>query len=99
MQPGTTLSFLKGDIMNYTYDSIEDHISQMNRFTTIQAEAMLQQGKKANLFKLLLNPPAAFISGYIIKAGFLDGSSTCRQKKLNIFRYGISKHIIDHRNI
>jgi len=67
------IGFLKGDILHYTYASIEEHITQMNRFTTIQAEAMLKSGKKATLFKLLVNPVAAFISGYIIKGGFLDG--------------------------
>jgi glycosyltransferase involved in cell wall biosynthesis len=72
-QQDATVSFLKGDILHYTYSSIEEHITQMNRFTTIQAEAMLKSGKKASLFKLLVNPAVAFISGYIIKGGFLDG--------------------------
>ncbi|MBS1596603.1 MAG: glycosyltransferase family 2 protein [Bacteroidetes bacterium] len=73
MQTGKKVSFLKGDILHYTYASIEEHITQMNRFTTIQAEAMLKNGKKATLFKLLVNPPVAFFSSYIIKLGFLDG--------------------------
>lgn len=73
MDTGATTSFLKGDILHYTYASIEEHIDQMNRFTTIQAEAMLKNGQRATIFKLLMNPAVAFISSYIIKGGFLDG--------------------------
>ena len=35
---------------------------------------MYAQGKKASYFKLVLNPFVAFISGYIFKRGFLDGT-------------------------
>jgi hypothetical protein len=34
---------------------------------------MYKQGKKASVLKLLVNPVVAFISGYILKGGFLDG--------------------------
>ena len=41
--------------------------------TTIQAAAMYAKGKKASMVKLLVSPMAAFISGYFLKRGFLDG--------------------------
>ncbi len=73
VEPGAKTSTLKGDILHYTYASIEEHITQMNHFTTIQASAMFNDGKKASWVKLIVNPAAAFISGYFIKLGFLDG--------------------------
>jgi hypothetical protein len=48
-------------------------MAQTNKFTTIQSQAMYERGKRANLIKIVINPFIAFISGYIIKRGFLDG--------------------------
>jgi hypothetical protein len=65
--------FLKGDIHHYSYYTVEEVLTQQNKFTTIQAKAMFEQGKRSSLFKLFVNPLTAFISGYVFKLGFLDG--------------------------
>jgi glycosyltransferase involved in cell wall biosynthesis len=65
--------FLNADILHYSYNSLEEVITQNNKFTTIQAKAMHLQGKKSNWFKILINPCIAFINGYFFKLGFLDG--------------------------
>lgn len=73
MQEGATLKHIKGDILHYTYESIEEIILQTNRFTNIQAKEMFERGKKSNVIKLVVNPFMAFVSGYVVKMGFLDG--------------------------
>ena len=73
-EPGFRKVHLKGDIEHYSYKSFEEYITQLNRFTTIQAAAMYESGKRASFLNLWLNPLAAFIGGYFIKGGFLDGS-------------------------
>lgn len=70
---GVQAKHLKGNILHYTYFTVEELIQQQNRFTTIQAKAMLAQHKKANWIKLYINPLVAFVSGYFIKGGFKDG--------------------------
>jgi len=74
MQAGSSTQHLKGDLLHYSYYTLEEVITQNNKFTSIQAKAMLQQGKQASLFKLFINPLVAFINGYIFKLGFLDGA-------------------------
>ncbi|MBS1591880.1 MAG: glycosyltransferase family 2 protein [Bacteroidetes bacterium] len=74
IQAGNSIQHLKGDLLHYSYYALEEVITQNNKFTTIQAQAMLQQGKKAPLIKLFINPLVAFINGYILKLGFLDGA-------------------------
>ncbi|HUQ65071.1 MAG TPA: glycosyltransferase family 2 protein [Flavitalea sp.] len=64
---------LKGDILHYSYNSIEEHIQQNNKFSTISAETYFTKGKKTSLFKMILHPLWAFILGYIFRGGFLDG--------------------------
>jgi glycosyltransferase involved in cell wall biosynthesis len=73
MNEGASLKQLKGDMLHYTYDTIDQIMEQTNKFTTIQSKAMYERGKRANGIKLVFNPFVAFISGYIFKRGFLDG--------------------------
>ena len=74
MQENATTSFLKGDIHHYSYYTVEEVLTQQNKFTTIQAKALFDQGKRSNWFKLFFNPIIAFKSGYFLKLGFLDGA-------------------------
>jgi glycosyltransferase involved in cell wall biosynthesis len=62
-----------GDILHYSYANIQDMIAQNNKFTSIMANALYQQGKRSNWCKMVLNPLVAFVNGYFFKAGFLDG--------------------------
>ena len=65
--------FLKGDILHYSYYSIEQHYSQTEKFTTIAANAMYNKGRQASLIKLYISPIVKFIRDYFIKLGFMDG--------------------------
>ncbi|MEO8406481.1 MAG: glycosyltransferase family 2 protein, partial [Chitinophagaceae bacterium] len=56
-----------------TYQSFEEHNKQMDRFSTIGAKALYEKGKRPSYFKLLIHPAWAFLKGYVIKLGFLDG--------------------------
>lgn len=67
------IGFLKGNILHYSYYSIQDHIKQVNNFTSISSQALYKQGKKVSIFKLLMTPFFRFIRDYFIKLGFLDG--------------------------
>lgn len=73
LPPGVTAKWLAGDILHYTYYTLEELVAQTNRFTTIQAQAMFIAGRKAGYIKLCLSPLVAFITGFFIKGGFLDG--------------------------
>jgi glycosyltransferase involved in cell wall biosynthesis len=65
--------FLKGDILHYSYDSLEDHIHQNNRFSSIAAKAYFSKGKRAHYGQFIFNPVWAFLQGYFFRMGFLDG--------------------------
>lgn len=66
---------LKGDVLHYSYYSVEDHYKQVEYFTNISAKAYFEKEKKAPLFKLIINPVAKFIDHYLLKLGFLDGNA------------------------
>ena len=73
MDDNSTLKLLKGDLLHYTYLSVDEHIRQINRFTEIQARGNFERGKKAIYFSILFSPVYKFIRHYFFQLGFLDG--------------------------
>jgi len=67
------VSHLKGDLLHYSYDSISSHVLQTNKFTTIEARALYQKGKRATVTKLVTRPLYQFFKDYFLKLGILDG--------------------------
>jgi len=78
MQESATVHHLEGDLLHYTYQTIEQHAKQMERFSTIAAKALFEKGDKPSYFKMIINPSWAFIKGYLLKLGFLDGAEGFR---------------------
>jgi glycosyltransferase involved in cell wall biosynthesis len=73
MESGTRVAQLEGDLLHYTYHTIEEHVIQGNKFSTISARSLREKGRRAGWHNLFLNPTMAFLQHYVIKAGFLDG--------------------------
>ena len=64
---------LTGNLLHYSYNTIEEHYKKADYFSTIAAETYFQKGKKSSWFKILINPISRFFRDYFIKYGFLDG--------------------------
>ena len=73
MNPGSKVGFLKGDILHYSYYTVEEHIRQADKFSTIAAKELVSLGKTVTCFQIIVNPVAKFIRNYILRIGFLDG--------------------------
>jgi glycosyltransferase involved in cell wall biosynthesis len=65
--------WIKGDILHYSYYSIEEHWKQAEKFSNIAAQAMFDQGKRISFAGVYLKAAFKFIRNYFLKAGFLDG--------------------------
>jgi hypothetical protein len=64
---------IKGDILHYSFYTIEQHLKQVDYFTTISSKSLFAKGKKAHAFHLIISPAIKFLRDYIFKLGFLDG--------------------------
>ncbi len=74
MSKNASINNLHGDLKHYTYHTITDHITQMNKFSDIAAMESFKKGKEASIIlHLILNPFYAFVKSYLLKRGFLDG--------------------------
>ncbi|MEN8928030.1 MAG: glycosyltransferase family 2 protein [Flavobacteriales bacterium] len=66
---------LKGDLLHYSYYSIEEHQLQADKFAKIAAGAYHEAGKKSSIFKVIFSPISRFLSSYVFNRGFLDGKA------------------------
>jgi len=64
---------VRGHILHYTINSLEEHLDQINRFSSLAAKAKFEKGKAFHSWQLIFTPSWRFIKEYLIKAGFLDG--------------------------
>ncbi len=73
MLKNSKIGHLKGDLLHYSYYSIDEHIKQMNYFTSIMAKDYLEKGKKGSLLKIIFSPIFKFLKSYFAQLGILDG--------------------------
>lgn len=64
---------LRGDLLHDSAETLDGYLAKQNRYTTLQAEQMLAQGRSANAMTLLVSPLARFCKFYFFRFGFLDG--------------------------
>jgi len=64
---------IEGKINHYTYKDIYHHIEKSNKYTSMMAEKMYDNGKRSNAAKIIFKPMYQFIKSYFIRLGFLDG--------------------------
>lgn len=64
---------LRGELQHYAYRDLAHHFQTMDRYTTLAARQMFEEGRRAGFFDLMVHPPAAFLRNYILRGGILDG--------------------------
>jgi glycosyltransferase involved in cell wall biosynthesis len=65
---------LRHELQHFAYRDIAHHLETMNRYTTLAADQMFAEGRRATVLDLALHPPAAFLRNYLLKRGFADGT-------------------------
>ncbi len=73
LKEGTKPCFLKGDIIHYAYDTMEEHLQRNEELSAIAAHSLYEAGVKKYRLKIILSPAWSFIHGYFLRLGFLDG--------------------------
>ena len=64
---------LQGDLLHDSAEDVGMYLAKQNRYSSLHAEALFQQGVRSGYVKLFLSPLARFIKFYVIRLGFLDG--------------------------
>lgn len=95
---------LSGDLLHESYRDIADHVSTINRYSSIFAREAQEQGRRARWWDLVFRPPLFFLKRYLLSLGFLDGIHgvvvcgmgafyvLCRWVKLLELQRGLARH-------
>ncbi|MGD0341026.1 MAG: glycosyltransferase family 2 protein [Bacteroidales bacterium] len=73
LNPGSRTKKLNGDLLHWTYNSIEEFYAKSKTFSDISAKAYFKNGKKASVFSPAIHFFWRFFLMYILHLGFLDG--------------------------
>ena len=79
----TQIIHLDGDLLHYSFYSIEEHRRQNEKFARLSAEEIVESGKKTTLFKAYTHTVWRLIRDFIFKGGFLDGHTGLTICKIN----------------
>lgn len=68
-----SLQNFKNCLNHYVFKNLSHQVVTNDRYSTLQAQKMFNDGKKMNWFHFLTKPTVKFIECYFLKLGFLDG--------------------------
>jgi glycosyltransferase involved in cell wall biosynthesis len=75
LDSGSKKKHLKGDLLHYSYYTMDEHLRQLEKFSTIHAQSYFRMGVQTNLLKRLLHTSWRFFNDYFFRLGILDGRS------------------------
>jgi glycosyltransferase involved in cell wall biosynthesis len=76
---------LRADLLHYPYRDVSQHLRTMDRYTTLAARQMREDGRRSGARQILLHPPAAFFRNYVLRGGFRDGTAGLVVSLLNAY--------------
>jgi (heptosyl)LPS beta-1,4-glucosyltransferase len=73
LPPGAKLETLQGDLLHYTYATVDEHLRKSAGYAIAWAEQREAAGKKGSLATATLHAVARFFRTYFLRLGILDG--------------------------
>lgn len=83
------VGLLRADLRHYPYRDVSDHLATIDRYTTLAARQMREDGRRAGAARILLHPAAAFLRNYVLRGGFRDGTAGLIVSLLNAHYVGL----------
>lgn len=75
----------QNSITHYHYETIEQYIERMNRYTTVNAKTRIKEGYKFSWKDLVVRPAQEFFSRYFFGQGYKDGVHGLASSMLQAF--------------
>jgi glycosyltransferase involved in cell wall biosynthesis len=64
---------LRGELLHHPYRNLAEHLATIDRYTSIMAEELRREGRRARVVDWVMRPWARFLNSYVLRRGFLDG--------------------------
>jgi glycosyltransferase involved in cell wall biosynthesis len=82
---------LKGKLLHYSFWSYDEYLEKYTQYSRLSAEELMERGKRASTYDLLVRPFLRFFQLYILNGGFLDGAAGIQVCMLMAFFYSFAK--------
>jgi glycosyltransferase involved in cell wall biosynthesis len=69
------VAYLTNDLQHHPYRDLSEHLIRMDRYTTLAARQMHEEGRRTSVLGMLAHAKLAFFRNYIVKRGFRDGAA------------------------
>ena len=83
------VSQLRSEIEHFAYHDIAHHLQTMDRYTTLAAQQMFEDGRRASWVDVLITPRLTFFRNYILRGGFRDGMPGLIISAMNAYYVGL----------
>lgn len=96
------VSKLKGDLLHWNYATYQEFNLKTDKFSSISAQSYFELGKKAPVWKIIVNPTWAFFKAYFLRLGFLDGFNgfviSVQTANITFLKYSKLRELIKNKN-
>jgi glycosyltransferase involved in cell wall biosynthesis len=89
VQTAEAVGRLHGELQHYPYRDVGDHWRRMDRYTTLAAQQMFEDGRRAGWLDVLVHPRLAFFRNYVLRGGFRDGMPGLIVSAMNAYYVGL----------
>jgi len=73
MHKEVEVKLLEGDLIHYTYETLKEYRVRNEEVSTVAAQSLYNAGIRRSRLKIIFSPLWAFINGYFLRLGFLEG--------------------------
>jgi glycosyltransferase involved in cell wall biosynthesis len=80
---------LRGEIRHYAYRDLAHHLQTMDRYTSLAARQMFEDGRRASWIDILITPRLTFFRNYVLRGGFRDGMPGLIVSAMNAYYVGL----------
>jgi len=75
VEGGDPIGRLEGELLHETMPTLDDALAKMNRYSSESAVQRAAAGQRGGLASALGHAAWAFLRGYVVRRGFLDGAA------------------------
>jgi glycosyltransferase involved in cell wall biosynthesis len=80
---------LAGELQHYAYRDLQHHLQTMDRYTSLAARQMFEDGRRASWIDILITPRLTFFRNYVLRGGFRDGMAGLVISAMNAYYVGL----------
>jgi hypothetical protein len=76
---------LRSELQHYPYRDVSHHLQTIDRYSTLAARQMFEDGRRSGPLRMVLHGNAAFLRNYVLRGGFRDGTTGLVVSALNAY--------------